>query len=863
MEARPLRAWADPSPAANPQAHASAVRRQQPPPPPHTLVHHQMVNPNEIERRAAAERSLSLRVTQMVGARPAPVLGSAAPDSSCGYSQQQMPMGYPPPPGYYQQGPDAAGPPLPGYYPQGPIAAGSAVRAVYNNRPQSPGPSALSRSQQSLMAPAGAPAGAPMGAEHMWRSSSGASMSHRDALNGSGLAAPQVRTGPDPDFRWRLDPAVTAASSGGGGEPRPGGSAEQRAERMAAENAVLREELRRMPEELQRSSRLDQKRLEGQISRLQSEVRTLLADVVAAKEGLKQSELRIEAECAAAATVAHDEAFEAAREEKEKALRLAATHAATALEDALSRAKAERDAALAAAATRSERALAEERQRSQREIADAIARAKVEAAEAMAAEKGELHARLERVAQEAEAIRDELGRSKRAMEDAVQAERAKAQRELQAAAERAAADLAAAAEKAQREQAVALKAMEESYLANPIIKEVEVIKQVVKVKEVIKEVPKPVYVEVEKVVYREKGKPKTALPWEQPRPRTAPSGLPRTAPSGVADSVTIPAADAPPPPPPPAEHAAPPQAPPSPPKRAAPSQLASSQLNHSCAPTSRAAAAAAAEAIALDAAERLTSLKLAGVPMSPGQRPPSGAAARASSAGGIGRLAIPPAVPGTALPLMLTGTGPAPAPGTALSTQPSVEYIMPPAPQPSEAGPLPPQPLPPQPAPPLLPVDEGALLAAMRLLTKLEQQAAEAARGPILPSPRRSQPSADCNQLMGPSALMPMEPEGRAQDGGGAQDGVFVTQACADSINFEGGATAALGIGAPFLAALETFYMQHGVAGETTMAELCGGGERMPLSATVQQLTAHTGTSLARACFDLARLEQVMTTDDP
>ncbi|KOO26649.1 hypothetical protein Ctob_004374 [Chrysochromulina tobinii] len=407
---------------------------------------------------------------------------------------------------------------------------------------------------------------------------------------------------------------------------------------MAAENAVLREELRRMPEELQRSSRLDQKRLEGQISRLQSEVRTLLADVVAAKEGLKQSELRIEAECAAAATVAHDEAFEAAREEKEKALRLAATHAATALEDALSRAKAERDAALAAAATRSERALAEERQRSQREIADAIARAKVEAAEAMAAEKGELHARLERVAQEAEAIRDELGRSKRAMEDTVQAERAKAQHELQAAAERAAADLAAAAEKAQREQAVALKAMEESYLANPIIKEVEVIKQVVKVKEVIKEVPKPVYVEVEKVVYREKGKPKTALPWEQPRPRTAPSGLPRTAPSGVADSVTIPAA----------------------------------------------------EAIALDAAERLTSLKLAG-------------------------------------------------------------------------------------------------------------------------------PSADCNQLMGPSALMPKtapkEPEGRAQDGGGAQDGVFVTQACADSINFEGGATAALGIGAPFLAALETFYMQHGVAG--------------------------------------------------
>jgi hypothetical protein len=192
---------------------------------------------------------------------------------------------------------------------------------------------------------------------------------------------------------------------------------------------------------------------------------------------------------------------------------------------------------------------------------------------------------------------------------------------------------------------------------------------------------------------------------------------------------------------------------------------------------------------------------------------------------------------------------------------------MPPAPQPSEAGPLPPQPLPPQPAPPLLPVDEEALLAAMRLLTKLEQQAAEAARGPILPSPRRSQPSADCNQLMGPSALMPKtapkEPEGRAQDGGGAQDGVFVTQACADSINFEGGATAALGIGAPFLAALETFYMQHGVAGETTMAELCGGGERMPLSATVQQLTAHTGTSLARACFDLARLEQVMATDDP
>eukprot|EP00900_Chrysochromulina_parva_P017003 jgi/Chrpa1/25303/Chrysochromulina_OHIO_Genome00009035-RA len=442
-------------------------------------------------------------------------------------------------------------------------------------------------------------------------------------------AGSAVRTGPDPDFRWRLDPAATAASSGGGGEPRPGGSAEQRAERMAAENAVLREELRRMPEELQRSSRLDQKRLEGQISRLQSEVRTLLADVVAAKEGLKQSELRIEAECAAAATVAHDEAFEAAREEKEKALRLAATHAATALEDALSRAKAERDAALAAAATRSERALAEERQRSQREIADAIARAKVEAAEAIAAEKGELHARLERVAQEAEAIRDELGRSKRAMEDAVQAERAKAQRELQAAAERAAADLAAAAEKAQREQAVALKAMEESYLANPIIKEVEVIKQVIKVKEVIKEVPKPVYVEVEKVVYREKGKPKTALPWEQPRPRTAPSGLPRTAPSGVADS-----------------------------------------------------------AIALDAAERLTSLKLAG-------------------------------------------------------------------------------------------------------------------------------PSADCNQLMGPSALMPKtapkEPEGRAQDGGGAQDGVFVTQACADSINFEGGATAALGIGAPFLAALETFYMQHGV----------------------------------------------------
>jgi len=129
--------------------------------PPNGQVNARQVNPNEVERRAAAERSLSLRVTQMVGARPAPVLGSAAPDSSCGYSQQLMPMGYPPPPDYYQHCPAAAGPPLPGYYPQGPIAAGSAVRTVYNNRPQSPGPSALSRSQQSLMAPAGAPAGAP------------------------------------------------------------------------------------------------------------------------------------------------------------------------------------------------------------------------------------------------------------------------------------------------------------------------------------------------------------------------------------------------------------------------------------------------------------------------------------------------------------------------------------------------------------------------------------------------------------------------------------------------------------------------------------------------------------------------------
>jgi len=153
------------------------------------------------------------------------------------------------------------------------------------------------------------------------------------------------------------------------------GNAEQDVERMAVENTALREELRHVPEVLQRALRLDQKRLEGHISRLQSEVRTLVADLVAANEATSSAEQRNEAVRAAAVQAATTEALQAARWAKKEALAKASAAVASALEHALSNAKVERDAVLAETKSNQEHALLEVRRLAQSKLDAAMAAA--------------------------------------------------------------------------------------------------------------------------------------------------------------------------------------------------------------------------------------------------------------------------------------------------------------------------------------------------------------------------------------------------------------------------------------------------------------------------------------------------------
>ena len=68
--------------------------------------------------------------------------------------------------------------------------------------------------------------------------------------------------------KWHLD---QSGGRGGNAAAGDGGWANGPAGRLAAENAVLRDELRRLPEELMRTTRLDLQRLEGRVNSLVKE----------------------------------------------------------------------------------------------------------------------------------------------------------------------------------------------------------------------------------------------------------------------------------------------------------------------------------------------------------------------------------------------------------------------------------------------------------------------------------------------------------------------------------------------------------------------------------------------------------------
>ena len=485
------------------------------------------VDPNDQERRAAAERQLQMRMMQMRQGAPLPHRHAPPPPShhpmddparrsaagsavgavmqrrmqspgpaDLSRSQQQMNMmhGAPPPPSHH-----------PMDDPAGRSAAGSAVGAVMQRRMHSPSPAELSRSQQQMyMMHGGAP-------PHMMHGAPPHMMHGAPAVV---MQPPRPSSGPGGDpAMWRSHSSSTL-----GGDPREsgslpasgpappayrvrGGTAEDRANRVAAENAMLREELRRTTDEIQRGSRLDLQRLEGQIARQQMEVKGLLADLVAAKEATRQAELRNQHDAQVATEEATEEAFEALRQDKEDALAEVASHAEAELEQALGAALAERHAAVAAAKAKHEQRLEELEQQLRDDEEAAVARTLEQCRVEAAAE----------AAAAAERAKEELA----AVETARQARRQEFEQQLQqASAELAAlqAELVQAKQANEvtveevraanaEERAAALRELEERFAANPIIREVEVIKHV----EVIKEVK--VFKEVVKV-----------LPWSAASP---------------------------------------------------------------------------------------------------------------------------------------------------------------------------------------------------------------------------------------------------------------------------------------------------------------------------------------------------------
>jgi len=555
---------------------------------------------------------------------------------------------------------------------------------------------------------------------------------------------------------------------------------------MAVENTALREELRHVPEVLQRALRLDQKRLEGHISRLQSEVRTLVADLVAANEATSSAEQRNEAVRAAAVQAATTEALQAARWAKKEALAKASAAVASALEHALSNAKVERDAVLAETKSNQEHALLEVRRLAQSKLDAAMAAAahgaRAAATEdateiasahgaelAMARERAEAEtasflARLTREASESSAVRDELHRTRQLGERAVQNERA-----------------AGAREKAQ-----ALEALKESYTANPIVQ----------TREVIKEVPfeKIVNVEVQRVVH------------EHPRSYTSPVAQRPKEPSPGSPSALLSTSSS--------EST-------NPPLLSSSTRRASHRADP---PTTCASVASAASAAAAFDGQPLADVAA-----------PLPAASSSSNNEPLPELLQPRTPVGVAALL---------APRAASTGVPS---------PPQQQPPPVPLPLPLRSPPSVLAVPEKALALGVKLLNQLHAEASQAA-GPIAPTPRAQDSTS--------REVASFAPKPNAEDAAVGQ--WCLTQACGHTLNTTsaeagGGQLDAVGVGVSFLAAVEVFYMQVGVAGETTMAELSGGGGSMSADATVQQLTAHTGTSLARACYDLGHRLQLDT----
>ena len=155
--------------------------------------------------------------------------------------------------------------------------------------------------QQGMQPPIGTAAGSGMA---VLRASGNSSMRQsQNASNSSiGGAYPPAASGPPPppaqqrqqaaeERKYHLDPQAmamgqqAAAGAGGGGAFGPGAAG-----RLAAENQVLRDELRRLPEELMRSTRHDLQRLESRVNALVKENKGLTAEVERARESVRVTE---------------------------------------------------------------------------------------------------------------------------------------------------------------------------------------------------------------------------------------------------------------------------------------------------------------------------------------------------------------------------------------------------------------------------------------------------------------------------------------------------------------------------------------------------------------------------------------------
>ena len=313
------------------------------------------------------------------------------------------------------------------------------------------------------------------------------------AASGMGAAAPMMMRQQADEGKYHLDRNASGGASSNAWANGPAG-------RLAAENAVLRDELRRLPEELMRSTRSDLQRLEGRVNALVKENKGLSEQVDDARQSQAQTEADAAGEVERAAKEAREAALAEAQEQHAISLREAVEQEKALSKRQLAKAEQKREYELeqAAKAAEADKAkalkLAEQRANGAavdaKAAADADAALRAEAARAAGAEETRQRMSDERdeaVRAAREAASAEYDAAARAHEEAMSSLRESSAAELSAAVAAGAADKEAAIQQIM-DNPPTVEVIKEVEKEVEVIVEKVIIKEVPVIKEVIKEV---------------------------------------------------------------------------------------------------------------------------------------------------------------------------------------------------------------------------------------------------------------------------------------------------------------------------------------------------------------------------------------